>query len=63
MGKKINISQRLLVIAAGISFLGNLAASWLWNTSNDEVKFFAGLAAFIGFFLLVILIGKGLGKI
>jgi len=55
--------KKILYIAAGIGFLGNLAANFIWNTSSEDVRFVIGLISAIGFFVLFFALSKGWGKI
>lgn len=53
----------LLWLAAGIGFLGNIAANFILDTSSKEARFAIGLVSFIGFFFLFWALSKGYGKI
>ena len=55
--------RKLLWIAAGIGFLGNLAANFIWWSANEETKFWVGSVSFVGFILLFWGLSRGYGKI
>ena len=61
--KKEAYNKKIIWIAAGIGFLGNLAANFIWWTSTNEIKWGVGIISLVGFVILFWALSKDYGKL
>ena len=61
--KRLGLDLAILLIAACISFLGNLAAIFTWSIVPESLKYAFGLVSVILFFTLVFFTWREVSKL